>query len=68
MLSSPLREASLERLSSVTEQQALLFAQAFHAVGYSDKAVADSFGGVEMRGRGGRNLPRLLYLTAKPRP
>lgn len=68
MLSSPLGEASIERLSSVTEQQALLFAQSFHAAAYSDKSVADSFGAVEMRGRGGRNLPRLLYLTRQPAP
>jgi hypothetical protein len=68
MLSSPVGEASIEHLSSVTEQQALLFAQAFHAAAYSDRSVADLFGAVEMRGRGGRNLPRLLYIARQPNP
>jgi methylase of polypeptide subunit release factors len=68
MLSSPVVEASIERLSGVTEQQALLLAQAFHSAAYSDKSVADSFGALEMRGRGGRNLPRLLYLSRDPTP
>jgi hypothetical protein len=66
MLSSPLGEASIERLSGVTEQQALLLAQAFQAAEYSANSVADKFGALEMRGRGGRNLPRLLYLSRQP--
>jgi methylase of polypeptide subunit release factors len=66
MFTSPLSETSSARLSGVTGQQALRLAEAFHAAAYSDKSVADSFGALEMRGRGGRNLPRLLYLTREP--
>jgi methylase of polypeptide subunit release factors len=66
MFTSPLSETSSARLSGVTGQQALRLAEAFHVTGYSDKSVADAFGALEMRGRGGRNLPRLLYLTREP--
>jgi len=68
MSSSLVGEASVERLSGVTEQKALLLGQALLAAAYSDKSLADIFGAVEMRGRGGRNLPRLLYLTRQIAP
>jgi len=56
-------QAKLER---ITAEQAARFAAAFHAQSYSDQKVADSFGALEMRGRLGHNLPRLLYLTREP--
>jgi methylase of polypeptide subunit release factors len=58
--------ADSRALAGVTEEQAMRFADALHAASYSDQSVTDSFGALEMRGRGGRNLPRLLYLTRKP--
>lgn len=66
MPTPPVNRAEIEPLSGVTAQQALRLAESFHAVGYSDRSVADTFGALEMRGRGGRNLPRLLYLTGEP--
>jgi len=50
----------------VSEQHAARLAAAFHAVSYSDQSVSAAFGALEMRGRGARNLPRLLYLTREP--
>jgi methylase of polypeptide subunit release factors len=66
MLPQALKMADSQALARVSEEQATRFAAAFHAASYSDQSVADSFGALEMRGRGGRNLPRLLYLTREP--
>ena len=68
MLSHAVVMADSRKLAGVTEEQAERFAAAFHAVSYTDQSVADAFGALEMRGRGGRNLPRLLYLTRQPTP
>ncbi|MDR3717178.1 MAG: class I SAM-dependent methyltransferase [Bryobacteraceae bacterium] len=66
MSSQALRMADSQALAGVTAEQAARFAEVFHAASYSDRSVADSFGALEMRGRGGKNLPRLLYLTREP--
>ncbi len=66
MLPQALSMAEGRKLAGVTEEQAARFAAAIRATSYSDRSVADSFGALEMRGREGRNLPRLLYLTREP--
>lgn len=58
--------ADSRSLAGVTEEQAARFAAVLRAAAYTDRSVAVAFGALEMRGRGGRNLPRLLFLTRQP--
>lgn len=63
----PIR-ADPARLASVSEEQALRFRKAFAVAGYLSPSPEKVPEVIEMRARGGRNLPRLFRLTAAERP
>jgi hypothetical protein len=56
------------QLASISESQALRFRQVFIDTGYLASSPETIPEVIEMRGRGGRNLPRLLRLTSAERP
>ena len=57
-----------ERLAAISPVQAARFRSAFESARYTQEFIADSMGGVEVRSRGGRNMPRLLRLTGTGSP
>lgn len=62
------RRADDIRLAAVPAPQAARFREALQTGGYSQETVLDFLGSVEMRSRGGQNLPRLLHLTSGKSP
>ena len=58
----------MARLAAISPAQAARFRSVFESARYTQEFIADSMGGVEVRSRGGRNMPRLLRLTGTGSP
>jgi hypothetical protein len=67
MSNAPTR-ADAAKLASVSISQARRFRRAFAETGFLPQSEDDIPEVLELRSRGGRNLPRLLHLTAAERP
>lgn len=60
--------ADAARLAAISEGQASRFREAFAAAGYLPSSADVIPDVIELRARGGRNIPRLLCLTAAEKP